>query len=205
AAGWSSCSASWTTRPPSPVAAATTARASATRPRRPPRRWRRLARPSAGPVSRWSDRACGPPGCRPSAWNRRGASPPGNWPLNGVRWGAGRGGVEVDPRRMWPTGQPAVGMELEGGTPAGELAAQGRALGRLSDIGWGDRLRPMFASGAPDGPVPDDVAKAVVGVLADWARGPGGWASGGTDAVARPVGVVTMASRTRPVLIQSLR
>ncbi|MBM7091619.1 RecQ family ATP-dependent DNA helicase [Streptomyces sp. NPDC014603] len=124
--------------------------------------------------------------------------------LEAARTDLGRAGVEVEPRRMWPTGLPAIGMELKGRIPAGELAAQGRALGRLSDIGWGNRLRPMFASGAPDGPVPDDVAKAVVGVLADWARGPGGWASGGADAVARPVGVITMASRTRPVLIQSL-
>jgi ATP-dependent DNA helicase RecQ len=48
------------------------------------------------------------------------------------------------------------------------------------------------------------VAQAVVGVLADWARGPGGWASGASDAPARPVGVVTMASRSRPHLIHSL-
>src|SRR5690349_25150483 len=37
-----------------------------------------------------------------------------------------------------------------------------RALGRLSDIGWGNRLRPILAAQAPDGPVPDDVARAVV-------------------------------------------
>ncbi|EKX68573.1 hypothetical protein STRIP9103_07339, partial [Streptomyces ipomoeae 91-03] len=72
------------------------------------------------------------------------------------------------------------------------------------DIGWGNRLRPMLAPQAPDGAVPDDVAKAVVGVLADWAKGPGGWASGDADAQARPVGVVTMASRTRPQLIGTL-
>ena len=77
-------------------------------------------------------------------------------------------------------------------------------MGRLSDIGWGNRLRPMLAPHAPDGPVPDDVAKAVVGVLVDWAKGPDGWASGAQDAVPRPVGVVTIASRTRPQLINSL-
>ncbi|MFG2652358.1 RecQ family ATP-dependent DNA helicase [Streptomyces sp. NPDC048436] len=115
-----------------------------------------------------------------------------------------RAGVDVEPRRMWPTGLAAVGIELKGRIPAGEQAAQGRALGRLSDIGWGNRLRPMLAPQAPDGPVPDDVAKAVVGVLADWAKGPGGWASGGADAQPRPAGVVTMSSHTRPQLIQSL-
>ncbi|BFO15933.1 hypothetical protein SHKM778_23210 [Streptomyces sp. KM77-8] len=56
-----------------------------------------------------------------------------------------RAGVEVEPRRMWPTGLPTIGMDLKGRIPAGEQAAQGRALGRLSDIGWGNRLRPMFA------------------------------------------------------------
>lgn len=115
-----------------------------------------------------------------------------------------RAGVDVEPRRMWPTGLAAVGVDLKGRIPAGEQASQGRALGRLSDIGWGNRLRPMLAPQAPDGPVPDDVAKAVVGVLADWAKGPGGWASGGTDAQQRPAGVVTMSSHTRPQLIQSL-
>ncbi|MCX4829888.1 RecQ family ATP-dependent DNA helicase [Streptomyces sp. NBC_00006] len=124
--------------------------------------------------------------------------------LNSARGELGRPGVEVEPRKMWPTGLAAVGIELKGRIPAGEQAGTGRALGRLSDIGWGNRLRPMFAPQAPDGPVPDDVAGAVVDVLADWAKGPGGWASGSADASPRPVGVVTMASYTRPQLIQSL-
>ncbi|MEU3753663.1 RecQ family ATP-dependent DNA helicase [Streptomyces olivoreticuli] len=124
--------------------------------------------------------------------------------LDASRGELGRPGVELEPRRMWPTGMPAVGVDLKGRIPAGEQAATGRALGRLSDIGWGNRLRPLLAPNAPDVPVPDDVADAVVTVLADWARGPGGWAPGATDATARPVGVVTLASRTRPKLIQSL-
>ncbi|WEV24974.1 RecQ family ATP-dependent DNA helicase [Streptomyces sp. 71268] len=116
----------------------------------------------------------------------------------------GRPGVEVEPRRMWPTGLPAIGVSLKGRIPAGEQAAPGRALGRLSDIGWGNRLRPLLTPQSPDGEVPDDVANAVVTVLADWARGPGGWASGAPDAPSRPIGVVTVASRSRPQLIQSL-
>ncbi|SEC12665.1 ATP-dependent DNA helicase RecQ [Streptomyces sp. KS_5] len=124
--------------------------------------------------------------------------------LDAARVDLGRAGVEVEPRRMWPTGLPAIGVDLKGRIPAGEQAASGRALGRLSDIGWGNRLRPMLAPHAPDGPVPDDVAKAVVGVLVDWAKGPDGWASGAQDGVPRPVGVVTIASRTRPQLINSL-
>ncbi len=124
--------------------------------------------------------------------------------LDAARVDLGRAGVEVEPRRMWPTGLPAIGVDLKGRIPAGEQAAPGRALGRLSDIGWGNRLRPMLAPHAPDGPVPDDVAKAVVSVLADWAKGPGGWAPGSPDAQPRPVGIVTVASRTRPRLIDSL-
>ncbi len=124
--------------------------------------------------------------------------------LDAARSDLGRAGVEVDPRRMWPTGLSAVGISLKGRIPAGEQASSGRALGRLSDIGWGNRLRPLFAPRTPDAPVPDDVARAVVDVLADWARGPGGWAPGAPEAQTRPAGVVTIASRTRPQLVHSL-
>ncbi|MEU7600480.1 RecQ family ATP-dependent DNA helicase [Streptomyces sp. NPDC041003] len=124
--------------------------------------------------------------------------------LDTARGELGRPGVELEPRKMWPTGLAAVGVDLKGRIPAGEQASTGRALGRLSDIGWGNRLRPMLAPQAPDQPIPDDVAQAVVAVLADWARGPGGWASGAPDAPARPVGVVALPSRSRPRLVGSL-
>ncbi|MEK8145097.1 RecQ family zinc-binding domain-containing protein [Streptomyces sp. M10(2022)] len=109
-----------------------------------------------------------------------------------------RPGVEVEPRKMWPTGLAAVGMDLKGRIPVGQQAVTGRALGRLSDIGWGNRLRPILSAQAADGQVPDDVLNAVVTVLADWARSPGGWAGGTPDAAARPVGIVAMPSRTHP-------
>ncbi|MET9806448.1 RecQ family ATP-dependent DNA helicase [Streptomyces halstedii] len=124
--------------------------------------------------------------------------------LDGAQGELGRPGVEVEARKMWPTGLASVGVDLKGRIPADELAFPGRALGRLSDIGWGNRLRPMLAADAPDSPVPDDVADAVVTVLADWAKGPGGWAGGGPDSPARPAGVVTVASRRRPLLVHSL-
>ncbi|MFD7628421.1 RecQ family ATP-dependent DNA helicase [Streptomyces sp. NPDC059851] len=124
--------------------------------------------------------------------------------LDTARGELGRPGVELEPRKMWPTGLAAVGVDLKGRIPAAEQAAPGRALGRLSDIGWGNRLRPMLSAGAPDQPIPDDVAQALVAVLADWARGPGGWASGAPDASARPVGVVSLPSRSRPQLVGSL-
>lgn len=124
--------------------------------------------------------------------------------LDTARGELGRPGVELEPRKMWPTGLAAVGVDLKGRIPAGEQASTGRALGRLSDIGWGNRLRPMLAPQAPDQPVPDDVTQAVIAVLADWARGPGGWASGASDAPERPVGVVALPSRSRPQLVGSL-
>jgi ATP-dependent DNA helicase RecQ len=109
----------------------------------------------------------------------------------------GRVGVTVAPRRLWPTGLPAVGVPLSGKIPATEQVGAGRALARLSDLGWGERLRRVLAEGAPDGPLPDDVYQGVVRALADWARGDDPWPS-------RPVGLVTVGSRRRPALIADL-
>ncbi|QQQ77666.1 RecQ family ATP-dependent DNA helicase [Saccharothrix sp. 6-C] len=100
-----------------------------------------------------------------------------------------RPGVEVEPRKMWPTGMAAAGVSLSGKIPAGEIAATGRALGRLTDIGWGNRLRSLFAGA--DQEIPDDVFAACVKVLSAWS-----WAE-------RPVGVVTVGSRSRPALVGS--
>ncbi|WP_328932304.1 MULTISPECIES: RecQ family ATP-dependent DNA helicase [unclassified Streptomyces] len=124
--------------------------------------------------------------------------------LTGATKELDRPGVEVEPRRMWPTGMAALGVDLKGRIPAKDQGSTGRALGRLSDIGWGNRLRPLLAENAPDGPVPDDVLKAAVAVLADWARSPGGWAPNVTDASPRPVGVVAVPSLGRPQLVGSL-
>jgi ATP-dependent DNA helicase RecQ len=101
-----------------------------------------------------------------------------------------RPGVEVAPRRMWPTGMKGEG--ISGRIPADLTAEPGRALGRLTDIGWGNRLRELFAADALDTPVPDEIVDAVVKVLAAW-----GWAT-------RPTGVVTIGSHSRPRLVGSL-
>ena len=103
-----------------------------------------------------------------------------------------RPGVEIEPRRMWPTGMKALGLEVTGKIPAGLTAEPGRALGRLTDIGWGATLRTMLAEGAPDEPVTRPVVDAMVKVLAGW------------DWTLRPAGVLTLPSRTRPRLITSL-
>jgi ATP-dependent DNA helicase RecQ len=109
----------------------------------------------------------------------------------------GRVGVAVEPRKIWPTGLAAVGVPLSGRIAAGEQAGPGRTLARLSDLGWGSRLRAVVGDLAPDGRVPDDVYAGVVRALTDWARGDDPWP-------ARPVGVVTVASRRRPSLVRDL-
>ena len=103
-----------------------------------------------------------------------------------------RPGVDIEPRRMWPTGMKALGLAVSGKIPAGLVAEPGRALGRLTDIGWGTTLRTMLAEGAPDEPVTGQLVDAMVKVLAAW-----DWAN-------RPAGVLTLPSRTRPRLITSL-
>ncbi|HEX2314695.1 MAG TPA: RecQ family ATP-dependent DNA helicase [Thermomonospora sp.] len=102
-----------------------------------------------------------------------------------------RPGVDVLPRKMWPTGVKDD-LGVSGRIPADLMAEPGRALGRLTDIGWGTRLRGLLADTAPDTEIPDDVFAAVVKVLAAW------------DWPQRPVGVVTIGSRTRPRLVTSL-
>jgi ATP-dependent DNA helicase RecQ len=101
-----------------------------------------------------------------------------------------RPGVEVAPRKQWPSGMAELGVPASGRIPAGELAEPGRVIGRLSDIGWGTRLRELV--GGDDTPVPGDVFDACVRVLAGW-----GWAE-------RPVGVVGIGSRTRPHQLEHL-
>lgn len=109
----------------------------------------------------------------------------------------GRPGVAITPRRLWPTGLGAIGVPLSGKIPPGEQTEPGRALGRLSDLGWGSRLRALLADGTPDAPVPDQVRDAVVEVLKDWAHGSDRWAT-------RPAGVLAVGSRRRPQLVRSL-
>ena len=106
--------------------------------------------------------------------------------LERARAALGRPGVVLEPRMMWPTGMDTV----SGRIPAGSQALAGRALGRLSDVGWGPRLRTLLAG--PDDEVPDDVLAAVVQVLAGWE-----WET-------RPTSVVALPSRSRPRLVGSL-
>ncbi|TMM35813.1 MAG: ATP-dependent DNA helicase RecQ [Actinobacteria bacterium] len=114
--------------------------------------------------------------------------------LTAARTHLGRVGVELPPRRQWPTGLPAIGVALSGRIPPEEQPLPGRALGRLSDLGWGERLRAAVAA---DAPVPDEVFAGAVRALTEWARGDDPWP-------ARPVCVVAIGSRQRPRLVDDL-
>ncbi len=100
-----------------------------------------------------------------------------------------RVGLDLDARVQWPTGMDRLGVPVKGKIPPGEGLSPGRALARLSDLGWGQRLRQVLAE---DGPAHPDLLRACVPVLAGW-----GWKE-------RPVGVVAMPSRVRPQLVGSL-
>jgi ATP-dependent DNA helicase RecQ len=106
-------------------------------------------------------------------------------------WALSRPGVVFEAKRMWPTGLQAIGIDLKGRIPADRGAEPGRALARLSDIGWGGPLRELLSDGA-DREVPEDVFAALVEVLAAWE-----WRE-------RPSAVVSMGSLTRPRLVNGL-
>ncbi|MCB0949124.1 MAG: ATP-dependent DNA helicase RecQ [Mycobacterium sp.] len=99
-----------------------------------------------------------------------------------------RPGVEITPRKQWPSGLAKLGVDLSGKILDGPAA--GRVLGRLTDLGWGARLRGLLDQ--PDAEVSDDVVHAAVKVLASW------------DWAVRPTAVMALDSDVRPVLIGSL-
>jgi ATP-dependent DNA helicase RecQ len=99
-----------------------------------------------------------------------------------------RPGVEVSPRKQWPSGMAKLGLDLSGRITDGP--EPGRVLGRLTDLGWGARLRALLDG--PDAEVPDDAVAAAVRVLAAW-----DWAD-------RPTAVMALDSDSHPLLISSL-
>lgn len=101
-------------------------------------------------------------------------------------------GRVVEPRGQWPTGMPKLGVDLTGKIPPAERAEPGRAVARLTDLGAGQRLREFLAPSAPDAPVPDDIAKLCVTVLAEWP-----WEH-------RPDCVIAVPSIRRPATVRSL-
>ncbi|MDT5005423.1 MAG: ATP-dependent helicase RecQ [Mycobacterium sp.] len=99
-----------------------------------------------------------------------------------------RPGVEITPRKQWPSGLQNLGIDLSGRISDGPAA--GRVIGRLTDLGWGARLRAVLDE--PDGEVPDDVVRAAVDVLAAWE-----WET-------RPAAVMALDSERHPQFVASL-
>ena len=100
-----------------------------------------------------------------------------------------RPGVVLDPRRMWPSAMPSLGVNLKGKLSAAELAEPGRAVARFTDLGFGSRVRSVVRA---DEPISEDLVRASVQVLASW-----GWAE-------RPSAVVHVGSQARPQLVASI-
>jgi len=69
---------------------------------------------------------------------------------------------------MWPTGMKDLGVAVSGKIGPALAAEPGRALGRLTDVGWGTRLRTLLADDAPDEPAGTDLIGALIKVLAAW-------------------------------------
>ncbi|MCW2761700.1 MAG: ATP-dependent helicase RecQ [Marmoricola sp.] len=103
-----------------------------------------------------------------------------------------RPGVTVAPRKMWPSALANLGIDLKGKISEG--AEEGRAVGRLTDLGHGQALRALFRPDADDGPVPRPLVDAVLEVLGDWHP----------EWPARPTGVAYVESARRPQLTRDL-
>lgn len=110
-------------------------------------------------------------------------------------------GLSLPPRAMWPGGLSHLGVTengqlLKGRIPESERAEEGRALARLTDLGWGNTLREIFrnAKETPeaDAPINPELGRACVQVLSNW-----DWAE-------RPGVVVGLPSPVRPQLLESL-
>ena len=136
-----------------------------------------------------------------------------------------RPGVELAARAQWPTGADRLGVEVKGKIAASDQVETGRAVARLTDLGWGQRLRTLLGDDGVGGVAtlaedleappleedPDaalDVSHRVIrpGSTSDappdeelmkaCARVLGAW-----DWAQRPGAVVAMPSRRRPALV----
>jgi ATP-dependent DNA helicase RecQ len=113
-----------------------------------------------------------------------------------------RAGIVLEPRLQWPSGMDRLGVPVKGKIKPDENTADGRVLARLTDLGWGGALRELFAAGASDRAVDPAMLQACVQVLREWGAGDSripGWSGAG-----RPAAIVSMPSRSRPQLVDSL-
>ena len=97
--------------------------------------------------------------------------------------GTDQAGVSISPRRMWPTALANLSIDLKGKIADG--AEEGRAIARLTDLGYGQPLRDLF--------------RPVAGGTGPGAAGPGDGHRAHRLAAARE-GIVYVESATRPTL-----
>ena len=136
-----------------------------------------------------------------------------------------RPGVELAPRAQWPTGADRLGVQVKGKIAVSEQVETGRAVARLTDLGWGQRLRTLLGDDGVGGvatladdleapPLEEDPDAALEvshrvlrpGLTSDappdadlvkaCGRVLGAW-----DWAQRPAAVVAMPSRRRPALV----
>lgn len=103
-----------------------------------------------------------------------------------------RAGVDVPPRAQWPTGMDRLGVGVRGRIPPAERAGEGRVVARLTDLGWGTRLRELLGPATPDEPAGAALLQACVEVLRQW------------DWPRRPAAVAAVPARRRPWLVASV-
>jgi ATP-dependent DNA helicase RecQ len=131
-----------------------------------------------------------------------------------------RPGVELTPRAQWPTGADRLGVGVKGKIGPSDQLEPGRAVARLTDLGWGQRLRALLGDDgvggvvdleAPgieedpdavhdvpvrhslsDAPPDDELLRACARVLGSW------------DWTERPGAVVAIPSRRRPQLVTGI-
>ncbi|MCA5893122.1 RecQ family ATP-dependent DNA helicase [Isoptericola sp. NEAU-Y5] len=121
-----------------------------------------------------------------------------------------RPGLEVEPRKMWPTGLATLGLDLRGKIPDGERAAAGRAVARFDGLGWSGPVRDLFDPRTPDGETPAPLRSAAARVLDDWdalraaPTGDDGADDGAGERRLVVEGVVAVRSVTRPQLTYHL-
>jgi ATP-dependent DNA helicase RecQ len=105
-----------------------------------------------------------------------------------------RVGVAIEPRAQWPSGAERLGVPVRGRIAEGERMLEGRALARLTDLGWGGTLRGLLegAGATQDAPASTALVAACVRVLGEW------------DWSERPVAVLSVPSRRHPQLVESV-
>ncbi|PFG19405.1 ATP-dependent DNA helicase RecQ [Serinibacter salmoneus] len=106
-----------------------------------------------------------------------------------ARTALARAGVDITPRRQWPSGMPTLGIELAGRLGVEERAEPGMGVARMDGIGLAGRVRSCLSEQAADDVVPPDLRAAVRAVLTRW-----------RESGLEVAGVVVVESATRPRL-----